>query len=231
MLDENRQEAELELRPEPELELESEIELSDKEIFTKIWTNPRMVFKYLNDYQYNKFVILLLVLGGIARGLDRAVFKNMGDNISLIGVLIISILVGGLLGWIAYYIFGWVLSWTGKWLKGEGDSSSLVRIMVHAMIPSLVGVLLFIPQIAMFGNGVFQSDFNIFSCGIVSVIIYFTTTLLELILGIWSFVLLVIGVSEVQKFSIGKAVLNLLLPILIFAVLTGIIALILSFVR
>ena len=42
--------------------------------------------------------------------------------------------------------------------------------------------------------------------------------ILELLLGIWTIVLCVIGVSEVQKLSIGKSILNLLLPVLVFAV-------------
>jgi len=46
----------------------------------------------------------------------------------------------------------------------------------------------------------------------------YSSMILELLLGIWTIVLCVIGVSEVQKLSIGKSILNLLLPVLVFAV-------------
>ena len=36
------------------------INLTDKEVFTKIWTSPRMVFRYINDNKYDKYVNILL---------------------------------------------------------------------------------------------------------------------------------------------------------------------------
>ena len=36
--------------------------------------------------------------------------------------------------------------------------------------------------------------------------------IIEFSLGIWSLILCVIGISEVQKFTIGKSILNLMLP-------------------
>jgi hypothetical protein len=61
--------------------------ISDKKIFTKIWTSPRAVFRFLNIYKYDKNVTLLLILAGITRTFDRASMKNMGDSFSLFGVL------------------------------------------------------------------------------------------------------------------------------------------------
>ncbi len=99
---------------------EQEIKLSDTEIFTKIWISPRMVFKYLNDYSYEKFVTILLILAGITRTFDRASTRGVGDNMSLGRVIILCVILGGLLGWITYYIYAAMISWTGKWLNGKG---------------------------------------------------------------------------------------------------------------
>ena len=79
--------------------------LTDKEIFSKIWTKPRLIFKFINDNHYDKFVKLLLVLAGISRAFDRASMKDMGDKMSIWGILSLSIILGGLLGWISYYIY------------------------------------------------------------------------------------------------------------------------------
>ena len=111
------------------LEKNSNLKLTDREIFTKIWISPRLVFKFLNDNRYDKYVHILLILAGITRTLDRASTNNMGDDMSLFGVLAISIILGGLLGWISYYIYAALMSWTGKWLKGQGDTNSLLRMI------------------------------------------------------------------------------------------------------
>ncbi|MDQ3190226.1 MAG: YIP1 family protein [Bacteroidota bacterium] len=197
---------------------EEHFELSDREIFTKIWTSPRLVFKYLNDKNYDKFVFTLLILVGIAKTFDRASAKNMGDNMPLIAVLSICIIIGGLLGWISIYICAAVMSWTGKWLNGQGNTNSLVRMISYASIPSSLALIVLIPQIALFGNGMFQSDFNIHEEEMLSIIVFYFTFAIELILVIWTMVIFFIGTSEVQKFSIGKSILNMILSVLVISV-------------
>ena len=203
---------------------ESDFILTDRDIFTQIWTSPRLVFKFINDNKYDKYVHVLLILAGITKAFDRASTRNMGDDMPLIAVLALCVILGGLLGWISYYIYAALLSWTGKWLKGLGDTNSLLRMMSHAMIPSIVALILLIPQVAIFGNEIFQSEMDIYSSGLLSIIIFYVTLFFELILGIWTLVIFVIGISEVQKISIGKSILNMILPGLIIIVPIAIIA-------
>ena len=197
---------------------EEKIQLSDKQIFTKIWTSCRIVFKFLDENHYDKFVTILLVLSGISRTFDRASIKNMGDQMSLGGVIATCIIAGGLLGWISYYLYAALLSWTGKWLKGQGNTKSILRMLAHAMIPTIVALIFLIPQIIIYGNEVFKSEGDIVSAGLTSNIMVYGSMILEFILGVWTIILAVIGLSVVQKISIGKSILNLLLPILVILV-------------
>jgi hypothetical protein len=211
------------------IEIQAEnMQLTDKEIFTNIWTSPRLVFKYLNENRYDKFVNLLLVLGGISGTFNNASTRNMGDNFPLIAVIAICIILGGLIGWIGYYIYAALLSWTGRWINGRGDTKSLLRVVSHAMIPAIFSMVLLIPQIIICGNGIFQSDFDILNNSLSAVIFFYLTILLELILGIWATVILVVGLSEIQKLSIGKSILNMILPGLIIVVPLVIIALLIN---
>lgn len=199
-------------------EIEKPTLYTDKEIFAKLWTMPRSVFAFIHEKKYDKYVMALLVFAGISRAFGRAVEKNMGDDFGLIGVIAASVLLGGLLGWISYYLYAALLSWTGKWLDGKGDASSLIRIIAYALTPTVVGLLLLIPQIAIYGIELFKSDGDIYSGGIVSNLIFYGSILAEFILGLWTIVLVVIGVSVVQEFGIGKAILNVILPVLVIFV-------------
>lgn len=189
--------------------------LTDKEVFTKIWTSPRRVFRYINDTGYDKYFIVLLVLAGISRAFDRASLKNMGDQMSLWAILGICIIVGGLLGWISFYIYAWLVSWTGKWLKGKGNTSSILSMLTYGMIPSAAALIFLVPQIGIYGVELFKEDGDIFSAGLIANIFVYGSMIIELILGIWTIVLCVIGVSETQKLSIGMTILNLLLPVVL----------------
>lgn len=197
----------------------NEIEtLTDKEIFTKIWSSPRIVFRYINETKYEKYFYGVVALIGISAAFEQATSKSYGDNIPLIGLVALCIVLGGLLGWIGTYIYAALVSWTGGWLDGKAHTESIFRISAYAMIPSIAALALLIPKIALFGNGVFQSEFDVFSQGIIPTLAYLGLAGIEFILSIWSLVLLVIGISEIQKLSIGYAILNVILPILIFAV-------------
>jgi len=185
-------------------------------IFTKIWFSPRIVFRHVNDYCQDEFVKPLLFLAGISRAFDRASIKDLGDTMSLFGICAMCILVGGFLGWIAYYIYALAINWTGKWLKGAGNTASILRVMAYAMITSVAALVLLIPQIIICGNGLFQSDWDILEEGLLANLVFWPFWFLEVVLGIWTIVLLIIGVSEVQKFSIWKSILNILMPGLLF---------------
>ena len=189
--------------------------LSDKDIFTKIWISPRLVFNYINEIRYTKFIPVLMISGGILSALNRAMNINMGDHLNLISVLIICIIGGGIFGFLYFYVFAALLSWTGKWLKGKGNTKSLFRMISYAMIPSLVVLFLMIIRILLFGNDEFKSNVDLFDNGLLFTIITLFSILVEIGIGVWTLVLLVVGTSEVQKLSIGKAILNLILPVII----------------
>lgn len=192
--------------------------LSDRDIFTRIWTSPREVFRYINDNKYDKFVKVLLVFAGISRAFDQASMKDMGDSMSLIAILGFCIVIGGLLGWISLYFYAALISWTGGWLKGKGNTDSILRILAYAMFPSAIALIMLIPQIGAYGAEVFKAEGDLESGGLLSNLIFWPALILEMILGVWTLVLYVVGVSEVQKLSIGKSILNLLLPILVILV-------------
>lgn len=194
--------------------VEKNISFTDAEIFTNIWTKPRDVFKYINDNSYDKFVKTLLIFAGISRALERATIRNMGDEFPLFVILGICIIFGGLLGWISFYIFSALISWTGKWLNGKGNTDSILRIISYAMIPSIIGLFFLIPQIAIYGNEIFKADGDITSGNLITNIIFYGSLFLEFFLSIWTIVLCVIGISEVQKLGIGKSLINIILSVL-----------------
>jgi hypothetical protein len=48
--------------------------------------------------------------------------------------------------------------------------------------------------------------------------IFFGSSLLVFVLAVWTLVIFVVGLSEVQKFSVGKAIGNLFLAILVIII-------------
>jgi len=194
------------------------VEYSDLDIFKNIWFSPREIFSYITKNEDDSFTYILLFLVGVNRGFSQAIIKNSGDHLPLLAIVLIAIIVGGIFGWISYYIFSALLSWTGEWLGGKGNTKSIIRMIAYAMIPSVLSILLLIPQLSIAGNGLFQSSFNIFNLDLFSLYIYYTSFIISAALGIWSFVLYVIGLSEIQQFSLWKAIANMVIATLVIIV-------------
>lgn len=196
-------------------ETSESIQLTDKEIFTQIWTSPRKVFKYIIESGYEKYSYNLIILAGIIRAFNNSMDKSLGDKIPLWGVIAISIVLGGLIGWIFFEAYAWGISKTGKWLKGISDKKGILRIMSYSIIPVIPTIFLIVIQILIYGNEMYKSDGDITSGGLTANILFYSSIVLQIVLSIWTLVLFVIGISEIQKFSIGKAILNILIPALI----------------
>ena len=179
----------------------------NQDIFLRIWFTPRQVFRFLHKQEYDKFVPFLLVLGGIASSFENAIKENWGDENSLYFIIGSSIILGGALGWLGIYIYAALVSWSGKWIGGNARTKQVLRVFSYAMIPGIVSLILIILEIAFFGIAVFQTEVTE-SRGVWQ---YFFSVH-YLILGFWSFILSVVGISEVQNFGKLKAFLNLCLP-------------------
>ena len=208
-------------------EIEQTEKFTDQEIFTKIWTRPRAVLKFINEFKYDKFLYPLLAVIGITNSLDRAVERGLGHTFGLPSILFICLFLGGLLGWISYYIGAALISWTGKALDGEANTWTIFRVTAYASIPAIIVLILYTIQIICWGHDVFKINSD-YSIGFISHdVMFLVIAILELGLGIYGLVLTIIGISEVQKFGIGKAILNVLLvvalvmiPILLIYVLS-----------
>jgi hypothetical protein len=210
---------------------QEETHLSDNEVFTLIWTSPRKVFRFINENGYERYMILLLILAGISHAFDRASMKDLGDRFSLPALIGFCVIGGGLFGWISFYISAWLINITGNWIKGKASYSATLRMIAYAMIPSIAALAFLFIQISVYGIATFQSDGDITGGGILANIIFYFSMFLEFVMGMWTLALFVIGLSEVQQFSIGKALLNLLLTVLLIIVPVIMLVLVIDAIR
>lgn len=89
--------------------------LTDKEVFTRIWFEPKKVFTFINHFAYEKYFMPLMFLAGFSRVLDSSGSNSSLDNIdSVFWKLFTAFVLGGALGWISYYIFAALLSIIAK---------------------------------------------------------------------------------------------------------------------
>jgi len=189
----------------------------DSNLFYTILFQPTKTFNYIIENKLYSTTTVLLVLGGIVRSIDNAIEENVGDENSLVFILLSRVFLGALLGWIGYYIYAAVLSFTGEWLGGKANGEKFRTAIGWALIPSIAGLLLLIPGVLIFGKDIFSSSLS--NDTLVYETFYYNFMAIYFLLQIWSLIIFIKGVKVIQGFGTFKAIANVLLPILAIIVL------------
>jgi hypothetical protein len=213
------------ITPQPQkVKFRRRLILTDGEIFTRIWVQPRLVFAYLNEFQYDRYTFVLLFLAAAATGMEFAIANHFNKGMSLSFIVTVSFVAGGIIGAIVFYIFAAVVSGMGEWFGGQTTIVSTARVVAYGLFPVVIAFVFTVVKIILFDIDLFREDFDINKYAPELSAFYVISSLVQLALASVSILFMVIGVSQVQRMSIGMAMLNLILPALILAVVAGIIA-------
>jgi Yip1 domain. len=201
------------------VEEQTSITLTEGEIFTRIWTSPRIVFKFLNDTHYDKHIYLLLALGGIGNGIEQATTHAFGENWPFIVVVCIAVILGVVLGIIGNRVYAGLVLWTGRLFNGKANFHQLLRVNAYSMIPTIAALIFIFMEVGFYGDQMFKSGFNGILLNPPYNFLFYFSLMAQFVLGIWAFVINVVGTAEVQKISTVSAFWNVMLPALIVFVI------------
>lgn len=197
--------------------LNEDIQLNEKDLLITILTKPKLSLEFILKYCPNKYVTSLLVLNGITNALDRNnLLLTNHKSISTV-FLIVVLIIGGIFGPLLGNAYAASLNWTGDWLNGKAKTDQFLTVIAWSTIPYVFSLVLLIPKLLFLDDGLFRIDMSDLTNP--KSVIYIVIAFFELALFIWSLVILVKGIALIQKFSYGKAILNVVLPVLVLIIL------------
>lgn len=168
-----------------------------------MWTSPRSTIRSIVNMNPKYGVFYLAWIYALQSYLFLASYWSFGLSFSFATILLVGLLFSPLFGWIWLYFTGWVLHFTGRWLGGKAPRPHLRTAVAWAKLPSSISLLMWL--ILMIAG----TDFA-FVNGVTGPSTLFINFIL-FILGIWSIVLLILSLREVQGFSLSRALFNVLL--------------------
>ena len=193
-----------------------------------IWFRPRETIQAFTHMQSEKLIGTLAVLYGIMRALEQFSEKSLGDNSSLLSIILMAAILGPIVGILNLYVFAALMSWTGKWFGGKASSGNMRTVLAFSWSPYIVGVfLLLLIEFSVQGAEVFSSSSqrlytllqNDFIPTDIMVAIYlFSVILFGLAAQIYRLVLLVIGYSQVQGFTVWRSLAAVIVSNLILVI-------------
>jgi hypothetical protein len=182
-----------------------EVQIQPLSPWLSIWVAPRQTIRKIIEVDPAKNVMLLAMLAGIGNALDKASSRNAGNALPLIGILAICIILGPIGGILSLYIGGALFRWTGSWLGGEASSEEVRAAIAWSYVPTILILPLWIPKLLIFGEELFISSTPRIAANPVLSILLPGFSVIELVVGIWAFVVFLKCLGEAHGFSAWKA--------------------------
>lgn len=176
-----------------------------------MWTQPRATIRFI-VHENPRYGVLYLAIAYAMQNLFYlcnlySAGLHFTSFVVMLGILVFSPIFGML--WL--YFSGWILHFTGRWLGGSAPAIHLRSAIAWSQVPAFISVAMWI-ILWMVRPG---SVFVLGSLGSSLIIV----NLVSFILGIWSFILLIQSLCEIQGFTLLRSLFNILLMGLISGVL------------
>jgi hypothetical protein len=176
-----------------------EVESEEINPWVDIWVHPQTTIEWVSKNSAPWIPWALLYAGAVKRGVEKALSSGsdeMGD------MLLKAFLVSGVGGLIVYLVVLGAIHFCSTWFGGNGTFGKTLTASGWSMVPMLASLFL-----AMIGFLVFvDSDIE---AGVMKYA-YWGYGAVQLVLGLWSIVLWVATVAQVQQYSIGRSIASML---------------------
>ncbi len=187
-----------------------------------MWTKPTQTIRDIVKKNPSMHLMALSAIYGFPVVVHGAQFLSLGESLPTWLILVIVVLLSPLIGFIGISFWSLLIKWTGSWIGGKANYKNVRAAVAWSNVPNLVNVLLWILLAFTIGSTLFSPASN---TGEVTIGIARIVTMIfavQVIISVWSFVIFVMALAEVQGFSALRALGNILIPCLLFVVLAWI---------
>jgi hypothetical protein len=184
-----------------------------------IWLSPRATIRRLVDAEVRPSWVPVVALAALHQAVMSLQVDPTDGTLSFarsampVVIAVLQLLFGVLVG-------PFLLAFVGGWLGGDADPADIRQSVAWSNVPYAVATVCWIPILAAFGGQAFREDLAAESP------LQWIALPMFLAIGaaaLWSFVLQVITLAEVQRFSNARAlasILILVIPLLLLGALS-----------
>jgi hypothetical protein len=184
-----------------------------------IWTHPRATIARIVSENPNRSLWLLAGIYGFCSLMNLFQSMALGSAMGPLGLLILAIIVAPFYGYVSFSIWSWFVSWVGKWFRGQGSFQTVRSAYAWSTVPILINIPLWLLMVALFGHQLFMNFPDAHLLPSSQVLLLFIISIAKVVLAIWSLVIYLNALAEVQKYSVLKAILNVVVAGVILAVI------------
>lgn len=180
-----------------------------------IWVKPSQTIADIVAFNPRHRLWVLAILHGLPMMLHVAQDYNLGSQYSTLGIVLVALLFSAIFGIIGITVGSAFCYWVGTWIGGKSPFAHVRTAVAWSNVPNIVTIAIWIFQIALFKESLFNGQFLQTSLPWQKTAIV-GAGLVQLGIAIWSLYILICGLAEVQGFSKWRAFANVILAFLLF---------------
>lgn len=173
-----------------------------------IWTNPRKTIREIVNICPKKGFYIISVLFSFQYLLNLAQSFSLGFYFQPIVIVIGSAILSTFVGLLLFHLSSYSLYWTGKIFKGVATITHIRASVAWSSLPYAINIIMWFLFLLTTTNPTFVQAGRSIS--------FLFVNLISIIVAIWSMVLLVQTIKEVQEFSYAKAIGNYILGMILY---------------
>ncbi len=175
-----------------------------------IWTRPRATIRRIVQENPNRCLWLLAAIYGFGSLLNNAQTLALGQNFSLLAIFLFAAILSPFWGYAFLSIWSAAVYWIGKAFKGSGTFQTVRAAYVWSCVPFIFNILSWIALTTLFGGNLFMLSTGNDQLSEPLTYVLFFILIVRLTVAIWSLVIYLNALAEVQNYSILKAIFNVI---------------------
>lgn len=192
--------------------------VDDRHAILSMAVKPRETIRYVLTTKNLPYFIFVGVVGMFASNLISFIGEKFTGEYTLGDIVYSTFMSSFLLYFVSTLLSAGVLMLAAKVFGGVGKFKEMFRMISMTMVP----YIWILPMVLFWMQFAPQSFFNIpyMQPGMTDYILQFVCGTLIIIASVWTFVITIIGISEVHKISKWKAFFASLFVVIILVILT-----------
>lgn len=191
----------------------------NKNPWLSIWMSPRETIARVVSENPNRSIWWLAFIYGFSSLLNLFQSMTLGKGMGVWGILILAVILAAIYGYVSFSIWSWVVTWTGKLFKGQGTYKTIRASYAWSCVPLILNIPLWLLMVALFGHQLFLNLPDAYLLSGWKVFVLFVVLIAKVILAIWSLVIYINALAEVQKYSVVRSILNMLVAGIVLGII------------
>jgi len=184
--------------------------MSDKNPWLSIWCHPRETIRQVIQENPNRSLWVLSFIYGFLSLLNSFQAISIGSMMGMWVVFLAALVLSPFWGYAAFSIWSWVVYQVGKLFKGQGDFSGIRAAFAWSCVPLTVNLVFWFLMMLSFGVAFFFSPEEMYPISNQKSAFLILILIGKVVISIWSLVIYLNALAEVQKFSILRSIFSVI---------------------